>query len=261
MKTLDSPAAIARSFEEDGYYLARGVYSPEEVARLEAAFDRIVAQLLASGEPTNARWGGAEVAKLGASDTVVLHTHNVQQYSAEWLRAFLHPGYLHYARAILGESVVLHHSKLFQKPAENGAPFPMHQDWGYFPSARDSMMAGDHPREPGDRRDGLPAGVPGLAPSRAYGGEHGAERQPPRRVPHRGRDAAGGRARGCGVLLVPHGPRLDAEPERPARARRCSPSSSRARTGSRTGWSHPNERLVLSGWNASMKRSDASLKM
>jgi len=37
---------------------------------------------------------------------------------------------------------VLHHSKLFQKPAEAGAPFPMHQDWPYFPTVNDTMIAG-----------------------------------------------------------------------------------------------------------------------
>ena len=33
---------------------------------------------------------------------------------------------------LFGDDVILHHSKLFQKPAEQGAPFPMHQDWAYF---------------------------------------------------------------------------------------------------------------------------------
>ena len=36
---------------------------------------------------------------------------------------------------------MLHHSKLFCKPPETGSPFPMHQDWQYFPSVKDTMIA------------------------------------------------------------------------------------------------------------------------
>jgi ectoine hydroxylase-related dioxygenase (phytanoyl-CoA dioxygenase family) len=137
-----SPSEIAKSYNENGYYLAKGVYSPAEVAELERDFDRIVAQLRSSGENVDARWKGAAIDKIDANTTVV-HTHNVQIYSSAWLRAFLQPRFIEASQAILGSpDVILHHSKLFQKPAEKGAPFPMHQDWSYFPSVNDSMMAG-----------------------------------------------------------------------------------------------------------------------
>ena len=32
-------------FDENGYYLARGVYSPQQIDRLEAEFDRVVRQV------------------------------------------------------------------------------------------------------------------------------------------------------------------------------------------------------------------------
>lgn len=145
MDTLFRPPVadteIGRQFAEEGYYLAQGVFSPEEVGEMERDFDRIVAQISVKGENVNATWGGPEMARLGAGDKVVIHTHNVQQYSAAWLRALMHPGFLAAASSILGEDIVLHHSKLFQKPPEKGAPFPMHQDWSYFPSVKDSMLA------------------------------------------------------------------------------------------------------------------------
>ncbi len=133
---------IRAQFLEHGYYHAKGVFSPSEVAELERDFDRIVHQLLSSDEETNARWSGPEMDKMNVSDTIVTHTHNVQKYSAAWTKALLHKGFLDVAEAILGEDIVLHHTKLFQKPAENGAPFPMHQDWDYFPSVKDTMIAG-----------------------------------------------------------------------------------------------------------------------
>src|SRR5687767_3179929 len=87
-------AAIRKSFEDNGYYLARGVYSPVEVGELESDFDRIVEQLNASGEEINARWGGELMAKLDAQETVVLHTHQVQMFSSRWLRAFMQERFL-----------------------------------------------------------------------------------------------------------------------------------------------------------------------
>jgi ectoine hydroxylase-related dioxygenase (phytanoyl-CoA dioxygenase family) len=140
--SAENPTAIHEFFTENGFYLARGVYSPDELREMERDFDRIVEQLVASGEQINARWGGPEMERIGGPGTQVLHTHNVQQFSAVWLRAFLQPRFLAVAEAILGPDIILHHSKLFQKPAEKGSPFPMHQDWTYFPTLKDSMMAG-----------------------------------------------------------------------------------------------------------------------
>jgi len=125
---------IHAHFQEHGFYIARGVYSPDEVRAMEADFDRIVDQLLKSDEDVNARWG--------AGDTVVYHTHQVQVYSAVWLQAIQHPKFLDVAEAILGPDIILHHTKLFQKPPEVGAPFPVHQDWQYFPTVQDTMIAG-----------------------------------------------------------------------------------------------------------------------
>lgn len=137
-----SAQAIRQEFLEKGHYLAKGVFSPDEVAALETDFDRIVDQLHTSGENTNARWGGPEMERLNVADTVVTHTHNVQKFSAAWSKALFQDRFLDVAEAILGPDIVLHHTKLFQKPAENGAPFPMHQDWDYFPAVKDTMIAG-----------------------------------------------------------------------------------------------------------------------
>ena len=134
---------ISKFFQQNGYYHARGVYSPGEVSELEHDFDRIVHQISGSGEEVETRWSGAAMERIAPKNSVVVHTHNVQIFSAAWLRAFLQPRFLEISQAVLGgPDVILHHSKLFQKPAEKGAPFPMHQDWSYFPSIKDTMMAG-----------------------------------------------------------------------------------------------------------------------
>ncbi|MCV6594161.1 MAG: phytanoyl-CoA dioxygenase family protein [Silicimonas sp.] len=129
-------------FDEHGFYHAKGVFAADEVAALETDFDRIVRQLVASGEDVDATWDGGEAAKIAGAGDRILHTHNVQKFSRVWLNAFLNERFLEMAEALIGPDIILHHSKLFQKPAEAGSPFPMHQDWPYFPTLNDSMIAG-----------------------------------------------------------------------------------------------------------------------
>lgn len=135
-------AAIRDFFNENGYYLAKGVFNPDQVAELEQDFDHIVNQIQRSGEQVNARWGGDEMKRLDGGDSIIVHTHNVQCYSSKWTAALMAPNFLDVVEAIVGPDIILHHTKLFQKPSEKGSPFPMHQDWTYFPSNNDSMIAG-----------------------------------------------------------------------------------------------------------------------
>lgn len=135
-------SAIKDFFDEHGYYHARGLFAPEEIATLRTDFDRIVAQLHESNDAVDATWDGGETEKLARAGDTIFHTHNVQKYSRAWLNAFLNERFLDVVEEMVGPDILLHHSKLFQKPAEAGSPFPMHQDWPYFPSEKDSMIAG-----------------------------------------------------------------------------------------------------------------------
>ena len=248
---------IQSSFEEDGFYHARGVFRPDEIAVLERDFDRIVAQLEASREDVDATWEGAGVQRISRASDVVLHTHNVQKYSRVWLDALLNDRFLDVVEAILGPDIVLHHSKLFQKPSEHGSPFPMHQDWPYFPTERDRMIAGIiHVSRATDEMGCL----------RVYPGSHRLGRI----------EGADGRQKvdmldrfpitGAAVIeaepgdvvffhyLTLHG----SMPNRSRQARKtvlCQmyAGSDRVVNGNR----HPDERMVLRGWNHCISRTAA----
>ncbi len=139
---MPSLQEIKTFFAENGYYLARGVYAPAEIAELECEIDRIVGQNIRLKDAADKSWKGEAVDRLKVGGTFFTHTHQVHYYSARWLQALLHPAFLDVAEAILGPDIVLHHTKLLQKPAEKGAPFPMHQDWSYFPTVKDTMIGG-----------------------------------------------------------------------------------------------------------------------
>ena len=132
---------MVSDFKEKGFCLEKNVFSADSTEILSSEFDRIVSQLQESGESINARWGSDLTKDLEQSDTRVLHTHNVQSYSAEMMNMIQDKRMLDIAEQIIGYNIILHHSKLFLKPPGNGSAFPLHQDWSYFPTEKNSMIA------------------------------------------------------------------------------------------------------------------------
>ncbi len=250
---------IRSTFEEQGYYLAKDVFTPGEMAALERDFDRIVGQLAASGEPIDATWEGAATARLAAQDDVIIHTHNVQKYSRTWLNAFLNERFLDVVGPIIGDDIILHHSKLFQKPQSAGSPFPMHQDWPYFPTVNDSMVAaiihvsaatddmGCLRVYPGSHRLGRIAGANGRQPNEVL------DRYPI--------DSATVIEAEAGDVVLFHYLTLHGSmPNRSARTRKtvlCQMYNGRDRV--EDGNQHPNEGMVLRGWNHQMTRDVAAV--
>lgn len=151
---LSDRAGIAAFFAEHGFYHARGVLDPRLVGELERSFDAIVAQLERSGEVINARWGNDTTTAIDGGGTTVIHTHQVQKFSGAWTRALLDDRFLDVAEAVIGPDIVLHHTKLFLKPAGVGAAFPAHQDYHYFPTVTNSMIAANLILTPQDDANG-----------------------------------------------------------------------------------------------------------
>jgi len=116
-------------FKKNGYYLAKNVFSEDEVAVLKVEFDRIVRQLEKHGED--------------AAENGVFGTRNVHQYSGIWMATLLDPKFLDLVEQFIGPDIVLNHNTLFVKRKSDGeTPFHMHQDWSYLPTQADTMIAG-----------------------------------------------------------------------------------------------------------------------
>ena len=127
-------------FSKNGYFLAKNLFNKSDVSVLEKEFDKIVFQLKQSGEHINARWGGEVSKKTDVENSEVLHTHNVQSFSSIMLIWFkIKPFKL--AESFIGPDIILHHTKLFLKPPLIGSTFPLHQDWSYFPTQKNTMIA------------------------------------------------------------------------------------------------------------------------
>lgn len=152
-------------YAEQGYVLVPGLLTPEEAAFYRTEVHALDAR---QGE-TNATWASVE------GDTAISHSHDVQFKSAAFTRLLLDPRLTGVAQDIIGPNVQLHHTKMFIKPPEKGSPFPMHQDFPYFPHRDHSLIAvilffDDAPVE-----KGCVTAYPGshkLGPLESFGSDH-----------------------------------------------------------------------------------------
>src|SRR5215207_10813255 len=121
-----------RSFyDENGYVLIEGQFTVAEAGGFRQEAHTLIEQLSQHAD-INPTW---ESAKL-------LHCHNVQFYSAAFTRLLVDERLTGAVADLIGSpNVQLHHNKLFIKPPEKGSPFPMHQDYPYFPHQRHTMLA------------------------------------------------------------------------------------------------------------------------
>ena len=128
-------------YHDNGYLLVKGLLTPVEAEGFRRECHALATQLSAHGN-IDATWASAKAAVAQAKDARILHCHNVQFYSAAFSHLLVHDRFTSAAAEIIGcPNVQLHHTKMFIKPPEKGAPFPLHQDYPYFPHARHTMIA------------------------------------------------------------------------------------------------------------------------
>lgn len=123
-------------YQTQGYLHIKGLLSREEAA----AYREECHQLAARSRNTDATWSSVRSAE-PSRQARLSHCHDVQFHSAAFARLILDPRLTRIAQGIIGPNVQLHHTKMFIKAPENGSPFPMHQDYPYFPHQKHSMIA------------------------------------------------------------------------------------------------------------------------
>ena len=132
-------------YQDNGYLLVEQVFTPEEVAEGVAETDAMFERMQANGHRLEATWGGKwqqhQIDEEERGETSVLSIHNMQYHSAVFTRMLVHRKLTAAVASLIGPNVQLHHTKLHVKPPEKGSPFPLHQDYDYFPHADDTMLA------------------------------------------------------------------------------------------------------------------------
>jgi phytanoyl-CoA hydroxylase len=164
--------SYAEEYEGNGYVRARGVFDAQEVEEMRAALAQILADVEGTANDANHQWGGV------AQEAVLKGFHNVQFHDAAFTRAAAHPKLVEVLTEIIGPNVQLHHTKMLVKPPEKGAPFPMHQDYPYFPHERHTVVAASVHLDDTDEQNGclrVVAGSHKQGPLEATGENHTLE--------------------------------------------------------------------------------------
>ncbi|HEX3812418.1 MAG TPA: phytanoyl-CoA dioxygenase family protein [Mycobacteriales bacterium] len=128
------------SYRENGFILVKGLLSKEEAKAYRAESHTLIERLgrTDADDPT---WGSARELG-GAGKTSLQHCHDVQFQSAAFTRLIVDDRVTGVIADIIGSpNVQLHHTKMFVKPPAKGSPFPMHQDYPYFPHTTGTMGA------------------------------------------------------------------------------------------------------------------------
>ena len=155
-----------RSYDENGFLLIRRFIGPAEASALRTEVHAIAAR---QGH-TNATWSS-----VSGQGTQLEHSHDVQFRSSAFSRLLVDARLTDVFTSLIGPNVQLHHNKMFIKPPERGSPFPMHQDYGYFPHRGNSMTAAILHLDSAPELKGCVRVYPGshkLGPLEAVGQDH-----------------------------------------------------------------------------------------
>jgi phytanoyl-CoA hydroxylase len=151
----------AQFYKENGYLLVQGVFNKQEIERMRAAVNGIIARSAGTKYERNTAWAGDYLAQDELKKLVLRGYHDVQYHDSAFMHALAHPNMVDILTKLIGPNVQLHHSKMLVKPPENGAAFPMHQDYPYFPHDNHTMLAASVHLDDADDENGCLRVIPG----------------------------------------------------------------------------------------------------
>ena len=136
--------AQREQYEEDGYYIERGLLEPDQVALLA----REIKDTIASGTDginfDNTRMDGKTLKGSGMYRKLALLG---RRNPLVWDTYYVHPGIIAINRAFLGDEVKLWFDSIFTKPARVGEATPWHQDIGLWTQTPPQKKNKTHYRE------------------------------------------------------------------------------------------------------------------
>jgi phytanoyl-CoA hydroxylase len=143
---MGAVSARREFYEEHGYLLVPEVLPAAEMDLLCAEMESVTQALRQQRGSLEASWPGSfrETLDCGVEPDELRcdSIHDVQRFSARMTRLLTDPRIVEIFVELIGPNVALHHTKYHAKPPETGAPFPLHQDYHYFPHERHTMMLG-----------------------------------------------------------------------------------------------------------------------
>ena len=135
--TLTRPLQLSQKeidfYNEHGFLRLEGVFSKEEVAELSEELDYVIENFATRGKGWSGPWRQQLMAADEEQQSVLVALHEIQCYAASWIRAIVNRRLVDSVTDLIGPEVEFHHATLHAKGPDYGAPFPMHQDYPFYP--------------------------------------------------------------------------------------------------------------------------------
>ena len=169
------PRVDVEAYRAQGFVMVPRLFDAEAIARMRTEADAMLKRVVGAGANVEATWQGSWRAQLigerqGKSTSpdrlvqmpaAVSSIHNVQYHAAYFLRVIMDERLTGVVAQLIGNDVQLHHTNYHVKPPSVGAPFPMHQDYPYFPHEAHTMLAAAIHIDAADIENGCLCLVPG----------------------------------------------------------------------------------------------------
>ena len=127
------------AYHHDGFLKVEGIFTTAEIDELTGEMVRIIEEW---GEQTigwKGPWRQHYLAEQEQKNTKAVFFKNPEHYSAAWAQIIFHEGMIACLKTLIGDSLQWHHTVLHAKPPQKGTPFPMHQDYPFYPHDGDQF--------------------------------------------------------------------------------------------------------------------------
>jgi len=126
-------AAQIAFYHEHGYLHIPRVFDPDMTHELSEELNWLIDEWAMRSAGWQGPWRKEYMDAETEKKSQLVAMHDLFFYSSAWTRALTHPRLVEAMTDLLGPDVELHHSTLHVKPPETGHPFPMHQDYPFYP--------------------------------------------------------------------------------------------------------------------------------
>jgi len=121
------------AYHQKGYLKVKQLFTPEESAELGSEMVRVIEQWGEESIGWIGPWRDRYLPEDERLNTRAVFMHNPHFYSSAWGRVIFHDRLVGCVKQLVGSNVQWHHTVLHAKPPERGTPFPMHQDYPFYP--------------------------------------------------------------------------------------------------------------------------------
>ena len=121
------------AYHRDGYVKVENLFTEAEAAELASEMTRVIEQWGQETIGWVGPWRDRYLPEDERLNTKAVFMHNPHFYSAAWGRVIFHEKMTQAVHDLVGGAIQWHHTVLHAKPPELGTPFPMHQDFPFYP--------------------------------------------------------------------------------------------------------------------------------